>query len=60
MTRKFSLFFLFQGDSGGPVVVNGTVVGLVSWSEGCARPGIPGVHANVAAFRSYINFVTGL
>lgn len=44
-----------QGDSGGPLTIGGTLVGAVSWGNGCARPGFPGVYANVAHFRNWID-----
>ncbi|WP_200766680.1 S1 family peptidase [Vibrio nigripulchritudo] len=48
-----------QGDSGGPLIqdLNGipTQVGVVSWGEGCAKPGKYGVYANVAHLNSWIN-----
>lgn len=37
-----------QGDSGGPLVVNNKLVGIVSWGEGCARPGKPGIYTDVS------------
>lgn len=49
------------GDSGGPVVAPAVaspdrsdpadwrLVGVVSWGEGCAQPGFPGVYARLAA-----------
>uniref|UniRef100_A0A1I8NTN9 Peptidase S1 domain-containing protein n=1 Tax=Stomoxys calcitrans TaxID=35570 RepID=A0A1I8NTN9_STOCA len=46
-----------QSDSGGPVVVAGKLVGLVSWGAGCAVPGFPSVHADVASARSWIEKV---
>jgi trypsin len=45
-----------KGDSGGPIVDgSGTLIGLVSWGEGCARAGLPGVYTRVA---NYISFIT--
>lgn len=42
-----------QGDSGGPLYLGSgsaaRLVGIVSWGEGCARPGKYGVYTNVAS-----------
>ncbi|MEU5879147.1 serine protease [Spirillospora sp. NPDC047279] len=36
-----------QFDSGGPLVTNGRVTGVVSWGYGCGKAGYPGVFARV-------------
>ncbi|MEU1125160.1 serine protease [Streptomyces sp. NPDC005899] len=48
-----------QGDSGGPMFRKDDAgawiqVGIVSWGEGCARPGYPGVYTQVSSFASAI------
>lgn len=44
-----------QGDSGGPLSADGYLMGIVSWGMGCARPGSPGVYADVAFYRDWID-----
>ncbi|WP_280268201.1 S1 family peptidase [Nocardia wallacei] len=36
-----------QFDSGGPLLVDGRLAGVVSWGKGAARPGYPGIYARV-------------
>ncbi|MFF3728842.1 S1 family peptidase [Streptomyces sp. NPDC002476] len=48
-----------QGDSGGPMFRKDNSgswiqVGIVSWGQGCARPGYPGVYTEVSTFASQI------
>ncbi|XP_041563303.1 trypsin zeta [Drosophila elegans] len=44
-----------QGDSGGPLVVRDVLQGVVSWGNSCALATHPGVYANVAYLRSWID-----
>jgi secreted trypsin-like serine protease len=47
-----------QGDSGGPLFAgqgtNARLLGLVSYGEGCARKGVPGVYTRVSGFTRWI------
>lgn len=43
-----------NGDSGGPILVKGEQVGLVSWGVGCGRADYPGVYTSVPKLRPWI------
>jgi secreted trypsin-like serine protease len=43
-----------EGDSGGPMVVGGRLVGVVSYGRGCARPGQPGIYTRLAGYRDQL------
>ena len=48
-----------EGDSGGPLTYNDVHVGIVSWGQGCALPGYPGVYAQTDAFLDFIRQNSG-
>lgn len=54
-----------EGDTGGLLVASTTngslrLIGIVSWSKGCALPGYPSVFSRVASARAWIKSVTGV
>ncbi|KAF2901182.1 hypothetical protein ILUMI_05000 [Ignelater luminosus] len=46
-----------QNDSGGSLVIDGMLVGVVSWGIGCAKPNQPGVYTKIShpEINSHIN-----
>lgn len=46
--------FLRQGDSGGGMICNGVLTGVVSSGIGCALPLLPGLYTNVFHYRDWI------
>ncbi|GJQ84297.1 hypothetical protein Trydic_g5236 [Trypoxylus dichotomus] len=48
------------GDVGSPFVINGVIIGLVSWGNDCGTSTLPVVLTNVAYFRDYIREITGI
>lgn len=44
-----------QGDSGGPLVYENTIVGIVSFGEGCANRTYPGVYTRVSEYYAWID-----
>ncbi|WP_116201472.1 S1 family peptidase [Amycolatopsis circi] len=49
-----------KGDSGGPLLVGDTVIGIVSYGDGCGKPGKPGMYTRVTSFADEIAAHAGL
>jgi trypsin len=46
-----------QGDSGGAMVCNKKITGIVSFGNGCDKPSYPGVYTDVSKYESWIDEV---
>lgn len=50
-----------QGDSGGPLLLERSgqkqidLIGIVSWGQGCARAGYPGVYTRIQNYRNFVD-----
>lgn len=51
---------IFQGDSGGGMVCNGILTGIVSGGQGCALPRLPGVYSNIFYYRDWIQSINNM
>lgn len=55
----YLLLYSLKGDSGGPLVAKQNnrwiQAGVVSFGEGCAQAGFPGVYARVSQYKSWID-----
>ncbi|HYX36740.1 MAG TPA: serine protease [Oligoflexus sp.] len=43
-----------DGDSGGPLLLDGKLYGIVSWGTGCGDPSQPGVYTRAASYEDWI------
>ena len=48
-----------SGDSGGPLIVNNKLAGVISWGYQCAAKGYPGVFASIKEHQSFIESASG-
>lgn len=48
------------GDSGGPLAINGVLVGVTSWGASGCQGGVPDVFARVSKYVDWIAYHTGV
>lgn len=56
IVQNSKCLYLQQGDSGGGLVCNNKVAGIVSFGNGCANKHFPGVYTDVSAYDDFITF----
>ncbi|KAJ8868918.1 hypothetical protein PR048_030459 [Dryococelus australis] len=49
-----------KGDSGGPLMLDGRQVGIMSWIENCIPTNMPAVYTRVSHYRDWISKTTGI
>ncbi|CAG2053116.1 unnamed protein product [Timema podura] len=49
-----------KGESGGPLMADGELVGIVSWGVDCGKPEYPGVYTRVGVLRDWIREYSGV
>ena len=48
------------GDSGGPAVLKGKLVGIITWGKKCASKKYPGIYTRVDKYYKWIESKTGI
>ncbi|WP_308402580.1 trypsin-like serine protease [Streptomyces sp. TBY4] len=43
-----------QADGGAPLIIDGTLAGISSWGDGCARANKPGVYTRITTYKDHI------